>query len=90
MAKNPNKGVKASDLPVMKSMCKSCPFNLVAHNLYKDIQLANKVTERTLFQGHQICHGTEGENGEWTHRCKGSFDHNMVVYTRLGLEKLVK
>ena len=85
-----NKKIKASELPVNKVCCKTCPFRMVAPNLWQDIPLANKVIERTLFKGHQICHGTEGENREWKTRCKGAYDHNLEIYKRLGLEKLVK
>lgn len=79
-----------STLPVNKVCCSSCPFKTNEHGIMKDVDLANKVIERTLFQGHQICHGTEGENREWKTRCKGAFDHNMEIYKRLGLENLVK
>lgn len=75
----------ASDLPVMKAECKTCPFRN-----HQNVALLNKVTERTLFKAHQICHGTEGKNRKPTHRCKGSFDNNFTIYERLGFSHLVK
>jgi len=79
-----------SDLPVMRGYCKTCPFKPDEKGRAQDQQLANIVIERTLFKGHQICHGTEGPKREWKFRCKGSFDHNLVIYERMGLEHLVK
>ena len=76
--------------PVMKAHCKTCPFKKNENGFWQDTKLANEVIQRTLFQGHQICHGTEGKNREPKNRCKGAFDHNMEIYTRLGLDKLVK
>ena len=81
---------KACDLPVMEGHCKTCPFKLNKKGLYQDQDLAEKVIARTLFNAHQICHGTEGPNREWTHRCKGAFDHNMEIYKRLGFDHLIK
>jgi len=82
-----NKDVKAGELPVMKSFCKSCPFRPDEQGHWTDTKLCNTVIERTLLKGHQICHGTEGPNREWRNRCKGAFDHNSVIYERLGVPK---
>jgi hypothetical protein len=81
--------MEASDLPVMKACCKTCPFREV-NGRWLDPELASKVIERTLFQAHQICHGTEGEYREAHNRCKGAFDHNYTIYERMGLSHLVK
>lgn len=82
--------IPASDLPVMKSFCKTCPFKTDSSGRMRDISLANTVQERTLFKGHQICHGTEGVNRKPNNRCKGAFDANMQIYERLGFKDLVK
>lgn len=82
--------IDVSILPVMKSHCKTCPFKKNENGIEQDVDLCNKVTERTLFKAHQICHGTEGKNREPKNRCKGSFDSNMVIYERMGLSHLVK
>lgn len=79
-----------SDLPIMAKFCKSCPFKPDEKGIAQDQELANKVTERTLFKAHQICHGTEGPKREWKFRCKGSFENNMVIYERLGFKHLIK
>lgn len=79
-----------SDLPVNKNYCKTCPFKPDKDGRAQDQELANKVISRTLFKGHQICHGTEGPKRKWKTRCKGSFDHNMIIYERLGYKNLVK
>lgn len=75
---------------VMKNYCKTCPFKPNIEGKWQDTKLANEVIARTLFQAHQICHGTEGENREPIHRCKGAFEHNLEIYKRLGLDDLVE
>jgi hypothetical protein len=77
-------------VPVMKNYCTTCPFKPNADGKWQDATLANQVIARTLFQAHQICHGTEEENRVPTHRCKGAFDHNLEIYKRLGFEDLVE
>lgn len=81
--------IKVSDLPVMKACCASCPFKTI-DGRWQNVQLANVVIYRTLFKAQQICHGTEGKNRKPRFRCKGAFDHNMVIYQRLGLDHLVE
>lgn len=76
--------INASELPVMKAHCKTCPFK---DN--QNVELMNQVTARTLFKAHQICHGTEGAKRKPNNRCKGSFDNNMVIYTRMGFDHLI-
>lgn len=78
------------ELPVMKGHCKTCPFKPDENGIMQDVALANTVTERTLFKGQQICHGTEGKKRKATHRCKGSYDHNKIIYERLKLSHLLK
>lgn len=77
--------IPVSDLPVMKACCKTCPFRQDTNGREQDPRLAAQVTQRTLFQAQQICHGTEGKN-----RCKGSYDHNKTIYDRMGLVHLLK
>jgi hypothetical protein len=81
--------VDVSKLPVMAAHCKTCPFKMV-DGRWQDVELANTVTQRTLFKGHQICHGTEGPGRKANNRCKGSFDNNMEIYQRMGCAHLVK
>lgn len=82
--------INPKELPVMLWHCKTCPFKLNELGHYQDMHLANEVTKRTLFKAHQICHGTQGKNRKANHRCKGSFDHNMEIYKRMGVDKLIK
>lgn len=79
-----------SKLPVMGACCKTCPFKKDARGVFQDVELANKVIARTLFNSQQICHGTEGKNRKPNNRCKGSFDYNKEIYSRLGLAHLLK
>lgn len=74
-----------SQLPVMKRHCKTCPFRPNENGLWCNPELANEVIARTLFKASQICHGTEGKNREPNHKCKGAYDHNMVIYRRLNM-----
>lgn len=80
--------IDCAQLPVMKANCKTCPFREV-NRKWQDVTLANQVIERTLFNSHQICHGTEGENRKPNNRCKGAFDHNQEIYDRMGVGHLV-
>lgn len=82
--------VPVSELPVMNSTCKTCPFRLNKKGYWQNVELANEVTSRTLFNAQQICHGTEGKKREPRNRCKGSYDHNKTIYERLGLAHLLK
>lgn len=74
----------------MQSHCKTCPFKKDKNGIEQDVELCNEVIKRTLFKGHQICHGTEGKNRKPNNRCKGAFDHNLIIYDRMGLAHLVK
>lgn len=78
------KNIDISEYPVMKSHCKTCPFKTDECGKQFDSELANRVTERTLFKAHQLCHGTKD-----TTRCKGSFDFNFTIYERMGVSHLV-
>lgn len=80
--------IDCSKLPVMKANCSTCPFKEI-DGKRQDARLANEVISRTLFKGHQICHGTEGKGRKPNNRCKGAFDHNMNIYNRLGMGDLV-
>ena len=82
--------IDCDKLPVMKIHCKSCPFKLNKRGYWQNVELANVVIARTLFKGHQICHGTEKKNRIPRNRCKGAYDHNLVIYERMGYKELVK
>jgi hypothetical protein len=82
--------IDPKQLPVMKNYCQTCPFKPNEQGHYQDMALANQVIKRTLFQAHQICHGTEGKNRKPHNRCKGAFDHNMEIYQRMGLDPLIE
>ena len=78
--------MKSSDLKVMPVECKTCPFKLNDKGLHQNIELVNAVTERTLFKGQQICHKDSYNKKKEQFRCKGSYDYNMEIYKRIGLE----
>lgn len=77
--------IDCATMPVMKAHCKTCPFKLDDKGRAQDQELANRVTERTLFKASQLCHGVND-----TLRCKGLFDHNFTIYERMGFAHLVK
>lgn len=81
--------INIATLPVMIACCKTCPFKTDSTGIMQDVRLANEVIARTLFQAHQICHGTEGKNRKPRNRCKGSFDYNYAIYERMGFAHLV-
>lgn len=78
------------ELPVMKNYCKTCPFKPNDRGVWQNVELANEITQRTIFKAQQICHGTEGENRKPNNRCKGSFDYNSEIYERLGMKQYLK
>lgn len=80
MAKNK---VPVYKLPVMKAHCASCPFKPDKDGRWQNTDLANTVIARTLFKAQQICHSTS------RNRCKGAYDHNLVIYQRLGWDHLL-
>lgn len=82
--------VSVSDLPVMAAHCATCPFKPDKNGKWQDVKLANQVVERTLFKAQQICHGTEGKRRKARNRCKGAYDHNLVIYKRMNLDHLLK
>ena len=84
------KGFDYTELPVMKACCKTCPFKDNGDGRWQNVQLANEVVSRTLFNAHQICHGTEGKNRKQNNRCKGAFDHNSEIYRRMGFGEFIK
>lgn len=83
------KAVPVCELPVMKKHCKTCPFKPDENGKWQDVEIANKVVERTLFQAQQICHGTEGKNRKANNRCRGAFDHLRTIYVRMGMPDLI-
>lgn len=53
--------MQVCNLPVMKSRCKTCPFKENNKRIWQNVELANTVIARNLFNSQQICHGTEGK-----------------------------
>jgi len=84
-----NESKHSCELPVMKGHCKTCPFKRNEQGFWQNPELAEKVISRTLFKGQQICHGTEGDNREPTHRCRGSYDYNKFLYDCMGMGNLI-
>lgn len=82
--------VPVCELPVMVAHCKTCPFKPDENGQWQDVELSNKVIERTLLKSQQICHGSEGKNRKANNRCKGAYDHNLTIYERLNLIHLLK
>lgn len=76
-----------SELPVMPSHCKTCPFKPNKNGFWQNASLATEVIERNLFNSQQICHGTEtGPNRQPHNRCKGYYDYAFEMYDRLGMD----
>lgn len=64
----------------MPAKCASCPFNDSG-----DIELRNKVIERTSLNASQICHHPRLINKKETHLCRGARDMQLTILYRLGL-----
>ena len=74
-----------SNLEVMPVCCKTCPFKLDENDMFQNIELANKVIERTLFKATQICHFSNYDKKKQQFKCRGSYDYNMEIYKRMGI-----
>lgn len=70
----------------MKACCKTCPFKPNDKGVWQNVELANTVIGRNLFNSQQICHGTEGKNRKANNRCKGYYDFAFEIYKRMNLE----
>jgi len=66
--------------PVMAAKCESCPFREGG-----DIELRNKVMERTLLTASQICHHPRLHGKKETHLCRGARDEQLTILFRLGM-----
>lgn len=78
--------MKPSDLKVIPVECKTCPFKLNDKGLHQNMELVNTVVGGTLFKAAQICHKDSYNKKKEQFRCKGSYDYNMKIYKRLGME----
>lgn len=65
--------------PVMPAKCASCPFGPDG-----DMELRNKVMERTILTASQICHHPRLHGKKETHLCRGARDEQLTILYRLG------
>ena len=66
--------------PVMASKCATCPFREGG-----DIELRNRVLQRTILQASQICHHQALSGRKQTHLCRGARDEQLTILHRMGL-----
>ena len=66
--------------PVMAAKCESCPFREGG-----DMELRNRVMERTVLQASQICHHPRLHGKKETHLCRGARDEQLTILFRLGM-----
>jgi hypothetical protein len=71
---------KIQGWPVMAAKCASCPFRDGG-----DIELRNRVMERTVLQASQICHHPRLHRKKETHLCRGARDEQLTILYRMGL-----
>jgi hypothetical protein len=71
---------KIKNWPVMQAKCPSCPFGPNG-----DIELRNRVMERTILQASQICHHPAIHGKKQTHLCRGARDEQLTILYRMGL-----
>lgn len=67
--------------PVMKKMCKTCPF-LEQHS--GQTEIANMVRERSL-RVSQVCHHPRLKGKQETHLCRGARDYQLMPMHRAGV-----
>ena len=71
---------KIKNWPVMAEKCASCPFREGG-----DIELRNRVMERTILQCSQVCHAPRLHGKKETHLCRGARDEQLTILYRMGL-----
>lgn len=77
---------KASDYPVMKSRCSTCPFRTDKRGRHPDPKLVSSIMQRAMSQGSHLCHHPRSSNKQTeTHLCRGARDFQLQVFHRLGL-----
>jgi hypothetical protein len=74
-----SKRKKITGWPVMPVCCPSCPFRESG-----DMELRNRVMERTALAASQICHHPRLHGGKETHLCRGARNEQLTVLHRLG------
>lgn len=70
----------ARDMPIMQQKCASCPFREG-----NDLELRNRIMERTIFQASQICHHPALKGKQQTHLCRGARDEQLNLLHRMGM-----
>lgn len=69
------------DMPIMKEMCKTCPFGPKG-----DQELADRIRLTVLTEASQTCHTTGVMIGkEDTHLCRGARDIQLRFFHILGV-----
>jgi hypothetical protein len=63
----------------MTAKCASCPFGENG-----DVELRNRVMERTILNASQICHHPRLYGKKETHLCRGARDEQLTILHRLG------
>lgn len=66
--------------PVMDAMCVTCPFRKDG-----DIELRNRVMQRTILRASQICHHPALSGKKQTHLCRGARDQQLTILYRMGI-----
>ncbi len=71
---------KITGWPVMPAKCASCPFAEGGN-----IELRNRVMERTALQASQVCHHPRIHGKKETHLCRGARDEQLTILYRMGM-----
>lgn len=81
--------MSATQLPVRKTNCKTCPFRRKSEGGWEEVQPL--LAERAILEGTPICHSTgralvrhDGEKLK-AHICRGARDLQLKVFHRLGV-----
>lgn len=69
-----------ADMPTMPALCKTCPFAEGG-----DIELRNRVVERTLFKASQLCHCSAVDDQPETHLCRDALEFQATILYRMGM-----
>ena len=75
-----HKALNITGLPVMGTMCASCPF---AENGCVEVR-ESVITRIAGLQASQICHHPRTKGKRQTHLCRGARDFQLTLLFRMG------
>jgi hypothetical protein len=67
----------------MSSKCKTCPFNVDENGRHVDEKMVSRIQVQVITEAGQICHHPRLHNKPETHLCRGAYDFQQEILSRL-------